>query len=329
MTRITRRACMGAIAGTAAALSGVSSFAQAYPTKTIFIKVAYPAGGPADAITRAGQAALQASLGQTVVVENIPGASGSIAAMRVRSLPADGYSILVTTTDLILAPKSTAAAKYQPSEFKSLGFNLITDMVLVASPAHNFKSVDDFIERTRKQPASSLSIGHWGHGSTTHLMGADFQSKAGIKLLEVPYAGVAPIIPALLGNQVDLSFMPFGGPVMNLVQTGKLKAIGVASKSRHPSLPDAPTLSESRYLKDIEYAVWSGLFVLASTPLPVQETFNESLRAWLDTPESQAISKDFGIRKFKPMTLAEADRYYKAEQLKLDQMAKALQLSPQ
>jgi len=329
MTCITRRGCLGAMAGAAAALGGVSSFAQAYPTKTIFLKVAYPAGGPSDAITRAGQAALQASLGQTVVIENVPGASGSIAAMKVRSLPADGYSVLVTTTDLILAPKSTAGAKYQPSEFKPLGFNLIADMVLVASPAHNFKSVDDFIERTRKQPASSLSIGHWGHGSTTHLMGADFQSKAGIKLLEVPYAGVAPIIPAMLGGQVDLSFLPFGGPVMNLVQTGKLKAIGVASKSRHPSLPDAPTLSESRYLTDIEYAVWTGLFVPTTTPIPAQERFNESLCAWLDTPQSQAISKDFGIRKFKSMTLAESERYYKAEQHKLDQMAKAVHLTPQ
>jgi tripartite-type tricarboxylate transporter receptor subunit TctC len=319
---------MALTAGTALLAGSGASHAQGYPNKTIFIKVAYPAGGPTDAITRAAQPALQVGLGQPVIVENLPGAAGSIAAMRVRGLPADGYNLLCTTTDLILAPKAMAAAKYKAADFRAVGFILISDMILVASPKHSYRSVDHFIEQARNPNMESLSIAHWGYGSSPHLMGSDFQSKAKIKLLEVPYAGVSPIVPAMLGDQVDLSFMPFGGAVMNLIQTGKLKPIGVASDTRHPALPDVPTLNETRYLNGIDYSVWSGLFVPANTPLPEQEKLNERLRAWLATAEYQAISKDFGIRKFKPMTLIESNAFYLSEQTKLDLMAKGTALSP-
>lgn len=329
MHNIDRRKFMNFTAGTALLGSAGMTVAQSYPSKPIFIKVAYPAGGPTDAITRAGQPALQAGLGQAVIIENVPGALGSIAATKVRNLPADGYNLLCTTTDLILAPKAMLSAKYNATDFRAVGFILISDMVLVASPKHNYKSIDDFVDRARKSSADSLSIAHWGYGSSPHLMTVDFQSRAKIKLLEVPYAGVSPIIPAMLGNQVDLSFMPFGGAVMSMVKTGKLKAIGIASATRHPALPEVPTLNEGQHLKGIDYAIWSGLFVPATTPLTEQSIFNERLRAWLDTPASQAISADFGIRKFKPMNLEEANKFYKAEQDKYDVMAKAAALTPQ
>lgn len=184
MHNIDRREFVKFTSGTALLASAGMTVAQSYPSKPIFIKVAYPPGGPTDAITRAGQPALQAGLGQAVVIENVPGALGSIAAMKVRNLPADGYNLLCTTTDLILAPKAMVSARYKATDFRAVGFILISDMVLVASPKHNYKSVDDFVDRVRKSSADSISIAHWGYGSSPHMMTADFQSRG--KQLGIP-----------------------------------------------------------------------------------------------------------------------------------------------
>lgn len=286
------------------------SHAQTLPQKPVQIKVAYPAGGGLDAQMRALQPHMQASLGQPVVTENVPGASGSIAASKVKAAPADGHILLATTNDLVLAPLAISSVRYAPDEFRPIGFFGFGDMVLVSSPKHSFASVDQLMDAIRSGGANQLSIGHWGRGSMTHIFAADMAARAGVPLLEVPYLGLAPIIPAMMGDQIDLSFVPFAGPVIGLLRTGKLKAIAVSSETRHPDLPDVPAFGESKYMRGVTYSGWSALFVLATTPQAVAEKLNVSMNKWLGSTEGQAVLTSFGVRPFKPLTLKEGETFY-------------------
>jgi tripartite-type tricarboxylate transporter receptor subunit TctC len=298
------------------------SHAQTFPQKPVQIKVAYPAGGGLDAFLRALQPHMQTALGQPVVVENLPGASGSIAAYKVKGSPADGHTLLATTLDLVLAPLAIASVRYAPDEFRPIGYFGFGDMVLVSSPKHSFGSVDQLIDAMRSGGAGqSLSIAHWGRGSMTHLFAADMATRVRAPLLEVPYMGLGPIIPAMLGDQVDLTFMPFAGPVIGLLRTGKLKAIAVSSETRHPDLPDVPAFGESKHLRDVAYTGWAALFVPATTPQPVVDKLNQSMNKWLESAEGQATLRNFGTRPFKPLTLKEGEAFYQQAQKDLRRMA--------
>ena len=128
-------------------------------------------------------------------------------------------------------------------------------------------------------------MAHWGVGSTPHIVGADFQARTGTTFLEVPYKGVAPVLADLSGQHIDLTFAPLSGPVLDLIQSGKIKAIAIASERRNQVLPDVPTISESARVKNFEYSVWSALFAPPNTPEPIVTRLNEAMNEWLTSPE--------------------------------------------
>lgn len=304
--------------------------AQDYPSKLVAIKVAFPAGGSADAGIRQLQQRLQGALGQTVIVENVPGAGGTLGANAVLNAPADGYTVLGTTgTDLNLAPMSLVSAKYDPQKFRLIAPVVITDFVLVSSNAHSFKNVEELIKHAKNAGNKELSIAHWGHGSTAHVVGADFETTAGITLLNVPYKGVAPIIPDLIGAQVDLSFLPLAGPTLGLIQTGKVRPIGVTGARRNPHLPDVPTLSEYRGLKGFEHSIWSGLFVRRETPEAVAAKLTASVNASITAPEFKKYLEDSAGRPVAALSPQEADAFFKSEAAKLASIAKRIKLKPE
>lgn len=334
MTTFSRRKLLssGACVFTGAALGVPVSVAASppFPTKPILIKVAFPAGGPADVAIRAATVLLQRNLGQPLIADNQPGASGSIAANFVGNSAADGYTLLCTTgIDFLVAPFTIASAKYQPSSFKLLGVVGISDFILVSSPAFDFKDTDDLIAYAKKNPSKPLSIAHWGAGSGPHLVAADFAARAGIQLLEVPYKGAAPAVANIAGNQVDLTFVPLGGSTLGMIQSGKMKPIGLASNTRNPALPNLPTINESRSLKDFDYALWAAVLAPSGTPDAIVARLTSALNEWVVSPENLARITANASRRLDPMSPEQAAVFLKSEHDKFNRVARSLKLDPQ
>lgn len=311
---------------------GLSSAATAqdFPARYVTIKAAFPAGGPSDASIRAANQILERKLGQSMVTENVAGASGSIAATAVLGAKPDGYTILGSTiSDLVTAPFTFASAKYKSESFKLLGVVGSSDFILVSSTAHSFKTVDDLIAYATKPGNKELTIGHWGKGSTAHIVTADFVNRVNVNFVEVPYKGVAPLVSDLIGQHLDLTFAPLGGSVLELIKSGKIKAIGIASGQRHAPLPDVPALNEHPKLKNFEYNISASLFAPPGTPDPVVKRMNEGVNAWLESREYAERIRVEGSRVVKPMNVAEADAFFKSEREKFSAMARSLKLESQ
>lgn len=239
--------------------------ADAYPSKPIRLVVGYAAGGAADAGARHLARILSTRLGQSVVVDNRPGASGSIAATTVASSPADGYTLLYATTDLILYPLLTGSRAYDPlKDFVPVAGVSRRPLLLVVPPSLGFRNVRDLLGAAKARP-NALAFESSGVGSIEHLAGHLFQKLTGTQLLHVPYKGSAPGILALLGGQVQMGFeVPLG--VMEHVKSGKLVALLTTSSERLASLPAVPTAKEEGFAALDVKAPWGGIFAPAGTP---------------------------------------------------------------
>jgi tripartite-type tricarboxylate transporter receptor subunit TctC len=293
------------------------------------IRVAYPAGGPADVAARKLQARLGAMLGQPVVIENVPGAGGSIGATNVLNAPPDGNTLLVTTgNDLILAPLAISQVKYKAENYRLLATILPTDFTLVTNADHSYKNLDDLIERS-KAAGKDVSFGSWGYGSAPYLVNADFKLVTGVKVLDVPYKGAAPVIQALLSKEIDMAFVPLAPSVIDLIKTGKLKAIGVANTQRNPYLPGVPTLSEGKHVKNFVYSVWAGVFVPRAVPEPTVQALSKHLGEIVASDEFQKFLQDAAALPVKALTLDQANGYYQAEANKFRSIATRIDLTPQ
>ena len=324
------RILLDAAVAVAAVCGGGAATAQPYPNKPILIKVAYPAGFGVDASVRPSAPVLQRSLGQTLVIDNMPGANGSIAAMNVLNASPDGYTLLATAgPDLVVAPLTVASAKYTFDSFRLIGSFGSADMVLVSHPDRPFNNLNVLVEQMQKPGAKELSIAHWGQGTLAHLAAAEFQGRLGVKLLEVPYKGIAPIATAVGGGEVDLAFVPLAGPILGMIQTGRIKPIAIASTKRHALLPELPTLSEHARFKNFEFGIWTGLFAPARTPDAVVARLSKAFHEWNESPEFLALATAQGLRKLDSMTPQQAATFLRSENEKFINIAKTLSLVPQ
>ncbi|MBI5278307.1 MAG: tripartite tricarboxylate transporter substrate binding protein [Burkholderiales bacterium] len=329
MQTLTRR-FLDAVVVVAALCGGAAATAQPYPNKSIVIKVAYPAGFGVDASVRPSGPVLQRALGQALVIENMPGANGSIAAMNVLNVAPDGYTLLATAgPDLVVAPLTVASAKYASDSFKLIGSFGSADMVLVSHPDRPFNNLSALLEQIQRPGAKELSIAHWGLGTLAHLAAAELQGRAGVKLLEVPYKGIAPIATAVSGGEVDLAFVPLAGPILGMIQTGRMKAIAIASTKRHPLLPDLATLGEHARFRNFEFGIWTGLFAPARTPDAVVARLGKAFHEWNESPEFAALATAQGLRKLDSMTPQQAAAFLRAENDKFVNIAKTLNLVAQ
>jgi len=277
----------------AVALTGAGvAHAQDYPTKTITMIVPFSAGGPTDTVARLVAQAMGVDLKQTVIVENLGGAGGTLGAGRVARSAPDGYTIFLHHIGHSTAPALYRKLPYNPvDDFEPVG--LVTDvpMTMVAKkdfPAKDFKEMLAYIKANKDK----VTYANAGLGSASHLCGMLFMTTIEADLTTVPYKGTGPAMNDLLGGQVDFMCDQTTNTTSQ-IKAGKIKAYGVTTKTRVPSLSELPTLDEAG-LKGFEVAVWHGLYAPKGTPKPIVDRLAKSLQVALKDPTVKQRFHDLG-----------------------------------
>ena len=272
------------LAAAMAATMLANAYAAAYPEKPITAIVPFPAGGSTDTIARAIGPAMQANLGQMLVVENKPGATGAIGATAVKNARPDGYTILVASIGVYAVnPVLQKTLSYDPSkDFDLLTVAVRAPNVLVVSSAYPANTVQELIAQLKKNP-EKVTFASSGSGSSDHLTAALFWQKTGTNGLHVPYKGGAPAITDLIGGHADASFQNINA-VINHIKAGKLKALAITSEKRSPLLPQVPTLEESG-IKDVNVYSWQGIAAPKGLPADVKAKLHGALVGALNNEE--------------------------------------------
>ncbi len=292
-TLSARRALLGAAAG--ALLAPVATAwaqAPAWPVKPVTLVVTYPPGGGADAMARLLAPRIGEALGQSVIVENRPGAGGQIGAAAVAKAAPDGYTLMLDASSFAVNPALYPKLPYDSAKaFRPVGLiALFPNVVLVNAqfPARNIAELAA-LARSRKDAVSYASS---GNGSAQHLAGALFESAAKADMVHVAYKGGGPALNDVIGGQVPLFFGNLASTLQH-VQSGKLRALAVTSPRRSPILPDVPTLAEAG-VPGAEIHEWNAVFAPAGTPDAVVDKLSAALLKALDAPEVRARIAQLG-----------------------------------
>jgi tripartite-type tricarboxylate transporter receptor subunit TctC len=278
----------------AALLSLGALAAQAFPTKTITIVVPFPAGGPSDMIGRTLAQKMGESFGSTVIVENKPGATGSIGAGFVKNAPADGHTLLVSSLSVfVVNPHLQKSMPYDPSrDFDLISVAVQAPNVLVVHPQVPVNSVADVIAHLKKNPGK-VSFATSGAGSSDHLTAELFWQQTGTKGLHVPYKGGAPAIQDLIAGHADMSFQNINN-VIKHIEAGKIKALAITSTKRSPLLPNVPTLGEAG-VKNADVYSWQAVAAPRGLPADVKAKLHAAAVAAFKDPAVAKRLTDLGL----------------------------------
>jgi tripartite-type tricarboxylate transporter receptor subunit TctC len=290
------------IVAVAAALWAVAAGAQGWPTKPVRIVVPFTAGSATDILARTFGQKLQEYWGQPVVIDNRPGAGGTIGTAIVAKSPPDGYTLLV----------HSAAYAVNPSMYPDLPFDTLKDFVeivplggqpnvLVVAPSTGIKSVADLIAQAKAKPGQ-FNYASAGNGSGTHINAEKFKLATGIDAVHVPYKGTPEALTDTMAGRVTYFFSPISA-ALPLVKDGKLVALGVSSAQRSSILKDVPTIAESG-LPGFDYNLWVGLFGPTGMPPELVEKINKDVQRALGSPEIKERFANLGAEAM-PMTPAE------------------------
>jgi tripartite-type tricarboxylate transporter receptor subunit TctC len=269
------------------------ALAQSYPDRLIRMIVPFPPGGPVDTIARIVTQGLPPILGQTVVIENRAGASGSIGAKAVASSPADGYTLLFgNISSLVVTPVVTNNRDFDPDKtFTAVAKTSQNYEVLVVHPNFPAKSVRELVAYAKANPGK-LNYGSAGIGNATHLAAELFRQRTGIDIVHVPYKGAAEAITGVMAEQVQMFFGDIGG-VLPLIREGHVRALAISSEARSADLPNMPTMIESG-VPGYVVLTYTGVVAPAATPPEIVAKLNAALNASLQTPEASAALRRIG-----------------------------------
>ena len=267
--------------------------AQGYPNGPVRVIVPFPPGGGVDSMGRFLSQKLYDSLGKTFPIENRSGANGNIGSELAAKSPKDGYTLLFTGAGLVTNPSLYAKVPYDPvRDFEAISLVALAPNVLVVHPSLPAKSVKELIALAKARPRQVLFAGS-GSGSTPHLAGELFNTLAGVEMVHVPYRGSGPAVMGLLSGEASLSFLPATNAVQ-LVKSGRLRALAVTSLTRLPAMPRLPTVSESG-LKGYESSQWYGVLAPAGTPADVLNLLNAHIGKIMQVADTKQRLSGEGI----------------------------------
>ncbi len=293
----------------AAALLSTAAFAQTYPAKTVRIVVGYPPGGPTDVIARTVAQKLTIALGQQVIVDNRPGASGMIGAEQVVKAAPDGYTLLTVPITYAVTPSVYPKMPYDAEkDLAPVALVASSPFILVVHPTLPVKTVKELIALAKSRPGQ-INYASASTGGMPHLAGELFNMMTGVKLTHIPYKGAAPATVDLLAGQVSLMFNNMLS-AMPLVKANKLRAVAVTSLKRSAAIPELPTIAET--VKGFEASGWYGAFAPAATPKDIIAKLNAEINKLMRLPDvAQRLAGD-GVEAAS-MTPAEFGAYLHSE----------------
>lgn len=306
-------------------LAVLSLSVEAFPDKPITLVVPNPAGGAADNLARGFAEEMGKRLKQSVIVENVGGASGALGAQKVLRAAPNGYTLFFgTTSDMVVTPIANAGAGYATKDFTPIALVGLTPMALVARNTLGVAGIDPLIAMAKAKP-NGLTVGTTGNSSFQAFATVALQKAAGIDLLAVPYKGGAPLTTDLLGGQIDLAVMAMPG-AMPHVRAGKLTLLGLLIDKRLPSAPDVQTINEGSLVRGVSMQIWAGIAGPAGLPADVVDILNATVRDIL-------VNKDFNERRLKngdlpvaPLSAAEFGKFLGAETDKFRKLASGMKL---
>ena len=327
---MSTRRTFGAVALLCAILAPSATVAQqvAYPTKTITIIVPFSPGGGVDLMARLLAERLRQSLGQQVIVDNKPGASGMLGAVAVVRAPADGHTLLLGSAGETAINPFIYKAKMQYTPAKDLAPILPVvrvPNVLVTKPGAPFKTVDELVAFAKKNPGK-VTYATSGVGNPQHLNGELLKETTGVDIIHVPYKGASGQLVDVAGGNVDMTFVSLAAAAP-FIKDGKVKAIAVTGAKRAPFAPDLPAIAESKAAPNYALENWFGLFAPAATPVPVIEKINAAVVQALQEPElAKRMAEQGGITA--PMTPAQFRDFIKAESVQYGRIVDFARITP-
>jgi tripartite-type tricarboxylate transporter receptor subunit TctC len=299
---------------TSAALGASLAGAQSFPSRTVHLVVSYAPGGTGDIVARLISDRLAAALGQSVVVENRAGASGSIGAQSVVSAAPDGHTLLVgQPAEVAINPHWIKGLTYDPDkDLQPVALATIVPLALVIPGTASYSTVPDMLKAAATRPLTFASA---GTGTPGHFAGELLKLRTGSNMTHVPYKGAAPALNDLLGAHVDFFFSGFPAAVAQ-VKAGTLKLIAVSTAKRSPAAPEVPTVAEAAGLRGFDISLWQGVFAPRETPKDVVSRLNAEIDKIVTQPDIRAKLKEDGadvtplsVDQFTDFVRAESEKY--------------------
>lgn len=298
--------CARVLFASGLSLAAIQANAQSWPTKPLRAIVPIAPGTITDILPRLVFEQLATQLGQSIIVENRPGAGATTGAAIVARSEPDGYTLLANSSAHTIAPALYPGLSYNPArDFAAVTMLGVLPSALVVSPANGFKSVADFVAAARARPRT-MTFGSAGVGTATHLSAMRFQASTGIQAVHVPFKGGPEIISEIIAGRIDFFLAPVAN-ALPFVQEGKLAALVVNGRKRSSVLPEVPTTAEAG-LVNAEYLFWIGLFVPAKTPRAIVDKLYQEVHTALAVPKVREKLVKLGIEPME-MTPKEFDAY--------------------
>jgi len=322
---LVRRALLAATI--AAVAAGAPARAQDYPTRPVTIVVPLAAGSGMDALVRLYAEKLQVALGKPVVVDNRPGAALMLAAAAVATAPADGYTLLVSTSSaMAINPVLYKKVNYDHvKDFVPISFYVKSPFILVVNPDLPAKSVPELIKHI-KDSKSPLSYSSPGAGVAQHLSIEYMKKRFDLDITHVPYKNTPQSIQDIAAGHVQLGFAEAGAS-LPLIRDGKLRALAVSATTRIPSLPDVPPFAEAAKAPDFEAVSWHILFAPAATPKPIIERLHAEMKKIMADPEMIKLTEKIGLLPVDSPNIDGIQKYLASEREKWGSLVKQLGLA--